>query len=88
MKPLISNQHGAIVMALLPFCMECCFLNRLVALSSSACLVSLYLMTIRFWRYLKAEIWRCIAVGHLFMVARGLLFAVLPLWYNPRILYF
>ncbi|KGQ27692.1 YwiC-like family protein [Gallibacterium anatis] len=89
MKPLISNQHGAIVMALLPF-LYGMLLSKPIWLHCLLLLAwfSLYLMTYPFLALFKG---RNLALYRRWTFIYGgasLLFAVLPLWYNPRILYF
>ncbi|MFC0309229.1 YwiC-like family protein [Gallibacterium trehalosifermentans] len=89
MKLLISNQHGAIVMALLPFCYGVLLSTPIVLhLSLLLAWFSLYLMTYPFLALFKgrnlAMYWRWTLVyGGI-----SLLFALPAIWYNPTILYF
>ncbi|OBX10478.1 YwiC-like family protein [Gallibacterium genomosp. 3] len=89
MKLLISNQHGAIVMALLPFCYGV-LLTTPIGLH--ICLLvawfALYLMTYPFLALFKGRnmslYWRWTFIyGGI-----SLVFALPAIWYNPQILYF
>ncbi|MFQ1023157.1 YwiC-like family protein [Avibacterium paragallinarum] len=89
MKLLISNQHGAIVMALMPF-LYGMLLAKPIALHFFllAAWFSLYLMTYPFLNLFKGRNLELYRKWTLIYAITSLLFALPALWYNWHILLF
>lgn len=89
MKLLISNQHGAIVMALLPFIYGM-LLNQPIWLHLPLLLAwfSLYLMTYPFLALFKGRNLTLYRKWTLIYAVSTLIFSLPALFYNPTLLYF
>lgn len=89
MKLLISNQHGAIVMALLPFIYGMLLAHSVWAHAFLlAAWFSLYLMTYPFLNLFKGKNLNLYRKWTLIYATSTLLLALPALWYEWRVLYF
>ncbi len=89
MKLLISNQYGAIVMALLPFVYGMLLASPVWAhFFLLLAWFTMYLLSYPMLSLFKGKIWRNIKSGPSSMVLRLFLFALPAIFYNWQILFF
>lgn len=90
MKLLISNQHGAIVMALMPFLYAITLTHDFIwqTLFLFLAWIAIYLMSYPFLALFKGRNLELYRKWTVIYALTGLIVAIPALYYNPKILYF